>query len=203
MTLVELLLVLALLVIIGSIIVPVFTGSFASVRLRRAGDQVLTRWAQTRARAIETGEVYQFRFTVDSGNFQIERWLPMEESEEGPLSSRTTTASDASGGEAATTDDLGAPIEAALPEEIVFQGGQIAVEDAAADKEQVQSLEARGSAASTPILFFPDGTTSEASLVLANNRQQYVRLSLRGLTGVGRATSILSRDELQRYSRAR
>jgi type II secretory pathway pseudopilin PulG len=203
MTLVELLLVLALLVIIGSIIVPVFTGSFASVRLRRAGDQVLTHWAQTRARAIETGEVYQFQFTADSANFQIERWLPMEENEEQPLSSRTSTASDTSGGEAATTDDPGAPIEAALPEEIVFQGDQIAVEDRTANKEQVQSLEARGSAASTPILFFPDGTTSEASLVLANNKQQYVRLSLRGLTGVGRATTILSRDELQRYSRAR
>src|SRR5215207_2670818 len=60
MTLVELLVVLALLVVIGSIVVPVFTGSFASVRLRRAGDQVLTRWSQARARAIETGEVYQF-----------------------------------------------------------------------------------------------------------------------------------------------
>src|SRR5215208_6937487 len=56
MTLVELLVVLALLVVIGSIVVPVFTGSFASVRLRRAGDQVLTRWSQARARAIESGD---------------------------------------------------------------------------------------------------------------------------------------------------
>ena len=36
MTLIELLLVMALLVVIGSLVAPVFTGSFGSVRLRRA-----------------------------------------------------------------------------------------------------------------------------------------------------------------------
>jgi hypothetical protein len=60
-----------------------------------------------------------------------------------------------------------------------------------------------GGGLSTPILFFPDGTTSEASLVLMNDRQQYLRISLRALTGVGRATSVMTRDELQRYAGGR
>jgi Tfp pilus assembly protein FimT len=77
MTLVELLVVLALLVVIGSIVVPVFTGSFSSVRLRRAGDQVLTRWAQARALAIEHGETYQFTFTPESGTYQVGPWMPI------------------------------------------------------------------------------------------------------------------------------
>src|SRR5687768_6658103 len=55
LTLIELLLVLVLLVVMGSLVMPVFTGGFASVRLRRAGDQVMTRWANARARAVESG----------------------------------------------------------------------------------------------------------------------------------------------------
>src|SRR5215213_9960109 len=79
MTLVELLVVLALLVVIGSIVVPVFTGSFASVRLRRAGDQVLTRWSQARAQAIETGEVFQFTYTPETGSYQVGPWVSLVE----------------------------------------------------------------------------------------------------------------------------
>src|SRR5689334_7727210 len=77
MTLVELLLVLALLVIIGSLVVPVFVGSFSSVRLRRAGDEVLARWAQARGRAIETGDIFQFRYASGTGTYQVEPWLPI------------------------------------------------------------------------------------------------------------------------------
>jgi hypothetical protein len=38
-------------------------------------------------------------------------------------------------------------------------------------------------------------------VVLANDRNQFLRLTLRGLTGVGRATDILSREEVQRADR--
>jgi Tfp pilus assembly protein FimT len=209
MTLVELLLVLALLVIIGSLIVPIFFGSFSTARLRRAGDQVLARWSQARARAIESGDIYQFRYASGSGTFQIERWLPVVD-ESGQAATRPTSAaagststSPATNASKANNDDASAVVNAALPEEVVFQSGQIAVEGAAAEKSQVEAMEARGASLSTPILFFPDGTTSQASLVLANARQQYVRLTLRGLTGVGRATGVLTRDELQRTSRSR
>ena len=37
---------------------------------------------------------------------------------------------------------------------------------------------------SQPILFHPDGTTSDASLVLANSRSVAIRVTLRGLTGI-------------------
>jgi Tfp pilus assembly protein FimT len=208
MTLVELLVVLALLVVIGSIVVPVFTGSFASVRLRRAGDQVLTRWSQARARAIETGEAFQFTYTPESGDYQVGRWLAI--ADENPAGARSaSTSRPASNATAATTsapsttpttvvDDPTTGQSIALPGSIVFQSGQIAVEDALSAERQVASMQSTGDELSTPILFFPDGTTSQASVVLANDRNQFLRLTLRGLTGVGRATSILSREELQR-----
>jgi len=39
---------------------------------------------------------------------------------------------------------------------------------------------------STPILFYPDGTTSTARLLLRNEYDRSIELSLRGLTGVAR-----------------
>jgi len=62
MTLFELLLVLMLLVVVGSLAVPLFEGSFASIRLRRGTDRVLATWTQARRQAIDSGLIYQFRF---------------------------------------------------------------------------------------------------------------------------------------------
>jgi prepilin-type N-terminal cleavage/methylation domain-containing protein len=209
MTLIELLLVLALLVMIGSMVVPVFTGSFSSVRLRRAADQVLTRWSAARARAIETGEVMQFSFTPDTGTYVIEPWagiLPEEMTSATSATrastravSTTATPLPGDGGATATTDSAD-NADKALPDQIVFYRGDIAVEDAMTGERRVDSMQASSDSQSTAILFFPDGTTSEASVVLNNDRRQYVRLTLRSLTGVGRATEVLTREELERAS---
>ena len=103
--------------------------------------------------------------------------------------------------DAASSDDSAAVQSRSLPEKITFHAGELAVEDAVSRERHVASMQSAGDDLSTPILFFPDGTTSEASVVLANDRNQFVRLTLRGLTGVGRATEILSREELQRADR--
>jgi prepilin-type N-terminal cleavage/methylation domain-containing protein len=204
MTLIELLVVLALLVLIGSIVVPVFTGTFSSVRLRRAGDQVLTRWSRARARAIDSGNVFQFTYTPESGAYQIGPWSGMTVGGEGASrTARTAMASEPVTTEAASADEAAAGQSAALPDKIVFHSGEIGVEDVTTGERQAASLEQQGDSASTAILFFPDGTTSQASVVLSNDRNQFVRLTLRGLTGVGRATEILSQEELQRAQRRR
>jgi Tfp pilus assembly protein FimT len=213
MTLVELLVVLALLVVIGSIVVPVFTGSFSSVRLRRAGDQILTRWSQARARAIETGEVFQFTYTPEAGAYRVGPWVAVADDTLGTAQSATTTSTRAIAATAATTATTGStPTPAtenptgqdvSLPDKITFKSGEISVDDAVSGPRQISSMQSNADEASTPILFFPDGATSQASVVIGNDRNQFVRLTLRGLTGVGRKTDILSQEELQRAQRRR
>jgi len=209
MTLIELLLVLALLTVIGSMVVPVFTGSFSSIRLRRAGDKVLTSWSAARARAIESGEVMQFSFTPESGTYQVEPWAGVVEddtlggaatssSSYGTATAPATTATTVKTGDADQAEDA-----ASLPEQIVFHRGELLVEDAITGERAVAPMQSARDAQSTAILFFPDGTSSDASVVIANDRRQYVRLMLRGLTGVGRASNVLTRDELQRSERRR
>ena len=220
MTLVEILVVLALLVVIGGLVVPVFTGSIASVRLRRAGDQVVTGWSRARAEAIESGQPYQFRFTPESGKFVIEPWTGLL-GEEG-AASKSSTSSSASAASASTTSattassssgttttassknsegTAAAAANGALPEEIVFQSGELAVEDFESGERSAASLQDAGESESIPILFFPDGTASEASVLLTNGKKQFVRVTLRGLTGVGRASEVLTQEELQRADR--
>ena len=67
------------------------------------------------------------------------------------------------------------------------------VEENAAESDEVTQQETRlgetsasdGGLWSTPIFFFPDGTTSTAAVLLKNDREKCVEIRLRGLTGTG------------------
>lgn len=208
MTLIEILVVLALLVVIGGLVVPIFAGSIASVRLRRAGDQVLTGWSRARAEAIESGQPYQFRFTPETGTFVIEPWTGLlgtqgnSANRATPATASTTTTTTTTTSAATTAAASSSTVSnTALPEEIIFQSGELAVEDFQSGERSVTSLQDAGESLSTPILFFPDGTASDASILLTNGKKQFVRVTLRGLTGVGRASEVLTQEELQRADR--
>jgi Tfp pilus assembly protein FimT len=218
----ELLLVLALLVIAGSLAIPAITNAFGSVRLRRAGDSVMTRWAEARAQAVETGVVYQFRFSPDTGRYRLEPWVSVAEGTLGSTATRRSALGDAGASTPAdatsmpTTESVSdepdtaaadktlaesPTIETVLPEPIKFQGGQAAVDDPVRGERRVDPLQSSGDAWSTPILFFPDGSASTATIVLQNDVPQYLRLTIRGLTGVARASGVMTRDELDESSR--
>lgn len=208
MTLVEVLLTLVLLVVIGSMTAPVFFGAYATARLRSGGDRVVTQWSDARTRAIEMGEVYQFRFTAESGKFVVEPWAGTLEQSRTGAGTSTSSATGAAAGTSTAVPSSSSNVTGAasakngtLPEEVVFQSGELAVEDPRTGKRSVGSLEEASESLSTPILFFPDGTTSQASVVLTNGQQQFVRVTLRGLTGVGRASAVMSQEELQRVDR--
>ncbi|MCA9260650.1 MAG: hypothetical protein KDA61_15665 [Planctomycetales bacterium] len=209
-TLIELLLVLALLVVMASMAAPLVNGAFSSVRLRRAGDVVLQSWMRARRVSIEDGAVRQFRFKPSSGEFRVELWSPLDVagSESTGAAKGTTTAtgvaaastssqaSTAQAGAASDGEDVAETWEEELPENVTFWKGQFARYDPVADERAVNELAGSGDDWSEPILFFPDGTSSDASIVLQNERKLTLRLSLRGLTGVGVASRPLTTDEL-------
>lgn len=213
MTLIEILLVLALVVLIGSMVAPVFNGVFSTVRLRRGGDQVIAQWSAARMRAIETGEVQQFRFTPETGKLVVEPWTGVlgtgADARRSTGTASTNSSSAPAGGTTSTTTAASSTAatgtakttNVTLPEEVIFHAGELAVEDYETGERSVASLQQPSEDQSTPILFFPDGTTSDASVLLTNGKQQFVRLTLRGLTGVGRSSLVLTQEELQRADR--
>jgi prepilin-type N-terminal cleavage/methylation domain-containing protein len=218
MTLIELMLVLALLAVIGSLAMPIFDQAFASVQLRRAADQVLAAWSQARADAIDSGRIQQFRFVLEGALYRIDPWVAEQEGQSGAADSdgsRASTAASAgarsSTSRTASTNRSDDPTNAAreapeprkLNERFTFFSGEQLATDPQTQQRAAVTLQAQGWQAgenwSEPVLFFPDGSTSTASVVVTDTKR-FVRLSLRGLTGVARASGVLTREELQRQA---
>ena len=79
--------------------------------------------------------------------------------------------------------------KARLPTEIVFAAG-----DVAAVPQMAAAAANEAGGWSRPILFYPDGTTSDATVVVANADKETVRVTLRGLTGISRAGDVARED---------
>lgn len=189
MTLVEILLVLVLLVVVSSLAVPLFDGGFATVRLRRGADQVLAAWSDARVQAIQTGQTHEFLFQPETSLFRVQLWQVRPDSVADP----TLVAPVAND----STQSVWTPYEAELPEEIMFAKGDAIALDAA-NGRTVETLNQSGESTwSAPILFFPDGSTSSASLLLKNERRLFQRVTLRALTGVARVSDVLTEDQVE------
>jgi prepilin-type N-terminal cleavage/methylation domain-containing protein len=179
LTLVEVILVLALLVVVGAVSAPLLEGSFSRAGLHGAGDALRGTWAKARLAAMQTGQTYVFRFEPNGSRFQIvalnQLGLP-EASELEP-------------------DDPDAEHEAVdmlrisrnrLPDGVVFASG-----DVSSSSQLLATLPGAVEGPwSGPILFHPDGTTSDASVLLLNNRQTTIRVTLRGLTGISNTSDV-------------
>jgi prepilin-type N-terminal cleavage/methylation domain-containing protein len=130
LTLIEVLLVMALLLILGAVAYPTLSAMYGDVRVKAAADEVRAAWTEARAQAIEDGRAYRFSVEPGTGKFRVapdagDFW-------------------DGSGG--GPTDDSAPPAhiqEGTLPNGIVF--------DVSAD------LPSDGSW-TTVVLFNPDGT---------------------------------------------
>jgi len=171
-TLLEVLLALALVAVISAMAWPQLHRSIAGRRLAVAADAVRSALTLARAEAVRTGAAYQFRYVLGGERFRID-------------------PHDASGLSAAAGIDAGTEIAAPrgedqiLPEGVRFLAEQFPVADPeapSADALTAASIPA-GDGWSVPILFYPDGTTSNACLVLTLDSGRAIQLELRGLTG--------------------
>lgn len=70
-TLLEVVLVLALIVILGALLYPSLDSMYADYRLTAAADEVRARWAEARAQAVNEGRDYRFAVVRNGGNIRI------------------------------------------------------------------------------------------------------------------------------------
>jgi type II secretory pathway pseudopilin PulG len=176
-TLVEVLLVLVLLVMIGAISVPVMTGSFEREKVMNAGDVVRSAWSKARLTAMETGQPHVFRCELKAGRFHVVSMAEYIASGGAPPA-----------GEATAEDEPGSPVLdfTRLPTGVVFASGEFA------PTPQLSAMTGAGAdpAWSEPIVFQPDGTCSDATLLLANENNYTVRVTLRGIMATARIADI-------------
>src|SRR4051794_19906579 len=70
-TLIELMLVMALMVIAAALAVPAIKTMMVDARITASGDVVRARMADTRSRALESGRPWKLGFLANTGVFQL------------------------------------------------------------------------------------------------------------------------------------
>ena len=163
-TMIELLIVLGLLAALVAFSWPAIGGMQAKGQLRIAAKQVRAMLAQARLEALESGTVRQFRYEPGTGRFEI-----TAAEADGAAHTPGTAALSAAAESAPNTLPAGVRFETPSPTAAAADAGLPA-----------ESLDATWSA---PLLFFPNGRTSNARLRLQGQRDFTVQLTLRGVTG--------------------
>jgi len=129
---------------------------------------------------VETGHVFQFRFIPKTGQYRVEPWSESSEIQETP----------------AEENELLIPVEECLSEGIELVDAEQRTGDQQSGYKAESLRDGTSEKWSAPILFFPDGTTSTASLLLCNQHNQHQRATLRALTGIGRASKVLTKKQV-------
>jgi type II secretion system protein H len=165
-TLLEMLLVVAMMSALAAVAMPSFEGPLADRRLRSAAEHVRATWLTARSAAMTSGQIYLFRYEPQSNQYTIGPWEGADAAVE------TATAG------------AGTPRTDTLPDGVIFVGGSQQQDSRSARMSDDMGSAAGGGGTAPPVLFYADGQTSTVELQLAHELGLGVTLSLRGLTGV-------------------
>lgn len=177
LTLFELLLVLVVIVLVAAVSVPALQTAFKSQKLKKAADLVRGEWTTARINAMRQGEEFAFFYEPDTGTYWIAPFASVYSSSP-PTSQEQGTVGNY---------DYG---KGQLPRDVLFHRGQAVEDTRSAD------LTAEGGGTANMILFYPDGTTQDAEIFLKNERDHYIRLNLRALTGMPSTSDIMNSNEV-------
>ncbi len=180
LTLMELLLVMAVMVALMAMAAPMLREALFSERIRKAGDLVRADFGRARIMAMQSGRIVSFRFTPNSNTYIIQPIYGSTDATEIGLE-------EATGG-------LIEPLQEELPENIVFDDvvGKATSRDAYVQQSLQNNSDPTLLQMSPPILFYPDGTTSSAELMIRDEQNQSLVIRLRGLTGTSSVEEVVS-----------
>ncbi len=200
-TLIEVMLVLAIIVIIAGLSWTAMQGPLAHSKLLRAADDVRKEWVEARDHAVTTGHTYAFRYMVHGDRYRLgpedDSSLPESSADgcrddqrgkfagkfHGKFGGKFGCAQPSATGEDEMSDDaLPPPVDKTLPKGVRFLSENAAAELSGMGDKPSESAGAEGSW-SDPIYFWADGTTSDARVSIAADRHTSMRLQLRGVTG--------------------
>jgi prepilin-type N-terminal cleavage/methylation domain-containing protein len=153
-TLLELLLVMAILLVVMAIGVPAIDSMMASGNVKAARDMVRARWADMRGRAMKEGRPYVFSVMYNTGKFMIAPEDPNEASDSG--------------------DDPSIDYEGELPPNVLFAKADGAASAAPSGGTGYEPL----------AVYLADGTArDDVQIMFGNGSSQSIGLQIRSLTG--------------------
>lgn len=189
-TLIEVLLVLALLIVLSAITWPSLGRMIARQDVERGVSDVHVLLATARVRATDVGATYQFRYELGGRNYVL---IPADPAELVAVADSPVT-------DTATAASTAWKRSGQLPESVTFQqsAGNMVLGDpiapellAGLDRGDELSRAAWGPA----ILFHPDGTATDSSFLITNDDEESVTFTIRGLTGAARSETTIVEDQ--------
>jgi prepilin-type N-terminal cleavage/methylation domain-containing protein len=155
-TLIELILAILVIALIGGLVAPLFSNSLPSLRVRKSGDELLAAARKAHTDAVLTSRRHRLVMRAPTEDAPARWWLAFETRPlEEPGVFRRLPG--------------GWSEEFALPETVRFASTEGARTDAETGDAYVE--------------FNPDGTATEATIVVENDRGDRVTLQVAGATG--------------------
>lgn len=158
-TLIELLLVMAVIVVVLGLAAPMFFESMRSQQLRSAADQLRTDLSKARNRAMSSGQM--LGLTLTENTYTIGLASEVDENEASAPAFQQSTI----------------PLPDGLRLQVLTGASG---SETTPDQALGQTVGSDGIAA----YFYPDGTTSTVEFQLFNDKDKSLVVSLRGITGV-------------------
>ncbi len=174
-TLLEILLVVAVIAVLASLALPLWGVMLSSQKVSRAADILRAELGATRVSAISEGEEYVFCYVPGTGQFWQE-----------PLSASTQFSNYEMGEE--LSNKLKLPPGNYLPQGVTFKAGE------AQESVRSQELEAEAGGPTNNcnrVIFYPDGTSQTAGIIVENEHGDAIQVTLRGTTGGTSASGFL------------
>jgi len=174
-TLLELLIVMAIIVFVMAAAAPSLSRWLVERQILEAVKSVRLKLYAARLGAMRSGHTYAYQYQTGSGSYRL--------AQEDKLESQSGGSVKSSGDQESSADDGPPPQEGVLPNGMHFMADNAANADADTEESQDVAKSNGDNAWSDPVLFYPDGTTSDARFRVADGRGYAVRIRLRGVTG--------------------
>lgn len=207
-SLLELILILVILATIAGFALPTLDSMVTSRRLIQSVERLQNELLEARVEAMKTGQAQVFRATIHGSNYTITPWLSGQEDSDASAGATVMSAGGTvkterteNGGVAASAED-GSGSSKNLETDVLFLGVETLV-DARNALEIQKSGEAVpiagvGTASSgglsSPLLLYPDGSTTTGQIILADARGRRMAIQIRGITGRSTALRLSSVD---------
>lgn len=192
-TLIELLLVLAIIIMAAAAVAPSMRNFAKNSALKSAASEIRAELTRAHVQAMRTSRTQVFQYELGGRKYKIEPWIGDDDTLEGagaPEPAITAAPQQPS------PTGLN-PGERQLPENIRFALGDAAIESRSERIEEQLATSSGQVTWSRPILFFRDGASVNAFVVIASDRDAAIRLDLRGLTATVKISGLKSLQEFE------
>jgi prepilin-type N-terminal cleavage/methylation domain-containing protein len=191
-TLMELLLVLAIIVIAAAAVAPSFRGVIRSTALKSAASELRAALTKAHVLAMKSGRTQMFQYELGASKYKIEPYIAGDDEIESVEGDPTGAFAGSSTSQHHSTPDK------TLPEGIKFTAGDFAIESRAERIEREVGTSSSGGATwSRPILFFTDGSSVDAFIVIGNEHNSGIRIDLRGMTAALKVSDVSDLKHLE------